>query len=280
MKKTLRALAPDLNYNSGALVKIALPGTATEDSALQPWRLISAATANTGVQPWREQEMFNALPFGTAPFSRTGNKIVCKGLQLHLKIQSYCQKDVAVRYALVQKYNCDNQSVADLTDEDNNPYNLRGTEITAASLNMIPPATDAINNGIMAMRNLNGTKDFRILLDKKVILRQQTNTLNVPCPESHYSTQQSVDPHLYGEASVVDAVPRAMVYKDHYIDLKDMVTTYSFTGDSAVSNNYQYMEHNGIYLIACTDYVADITGLGSGIPQPTITGSWRLCYLP
>lgn len=279
MKKTLRALAPDLSYNTGALAKTDLVTVSGEDSAQQPWRLVSAATFNTGSQPARDQQMFNAYAMGTAPFSRLGNKIVCKGLQLHLKLQSFSQRDVTIRYVLVQKYHCDNQSVVDLSDEDNNPFYLRGTEMLNAALNDPPPSIYNTNNAIMSMRNLNGTKDFKILLDKKVTIKQQWNNNNVPVAETNWGINQTVDPHLYGEASVDDGIPQSHVYKDHYIDLKDLVTTYSFTGDSSIANNEQYLEHNGLYLIACTDYISETKENGPN-PLPQISGSWRLCYLP
>jgi len=279
MKKSLRALAPDLSYNTGALAKTDLVTVSGEDSAQQPWRLVSAATFNTGIQPARDQRMFNAYAMGTAPFSRLGNKIICKGLQLHLKLQSFSQRDVTIRYVLVQKYRCDNESPVDLSDEDNNPFYLRGTEMLNAALSDPPPSTYNTNNPIMSMRNLNGTKDFKILLDKKVTIRQQYNNNNVPVDQAVWGDNTIVNPILYGEASVVDGIPQSQVYKDHYIDLKDMVTTYSFTGDSSISNNEQYLEHNGLYLIACTDYISKITQ-GQPDPLPQISGSWRMCYLP
>lgn len=277
-KKAMKVLSSDLNYAYGALVKTNLPAILTEDSGQQPWRLVPAATFQTPNQPARDQEMFNALPFGTAPFSRIGNKIVCKYLHLHLKLQSTSQKDVTIRYVLVQKYHVDNESVADLTDEDNNPFYLRGTEMNVAALNDTPPSSYNFNNGIMSLRDMNGTKDFKILLDKKVTLRQGWNN-NYPVPENAWTSTTQTDPHPYGECNVFQGIPQTTVYKDHYIDLKDIISTYSFSGDSSISNNYQYLEHNGIYLIACTDYV------GSGQPSiltdlPSICGSWRMCYMP
>lgn len=278
VKKMFRNPSNETYYNTGAFVTTDLPTVSGEDSAQQPWRLISASTFNTGNQAARDQQLINAYPFGTAPFSRLGRKITLKNLQMHLKIQSFSQRDVTVRYVLVQKYDVDNKSDEDQTIEDNNPFSLRGTDMLNAAWNDAPPSAYNTNNPIMSMRDLNGTLKFRILLDKKVTIRQNWNN-NYPVPQTSWGINTQIDPHPYGECDVTQGIPQSQVYKDHYIDLGNLVTTYSFTGDSTVTQNYQYVETNGLYLIAATDYISTTTS-GQPDPLPRISGSWRMSYLP
>jgi len=274
----------EIKCSTGCLYRTRL--TMLNGETERPWYLISAATTNKGERN-HNQQVINGIRNGVASFERIGRKILNKNLAIRLKIQSGAQRDVAVRYVLVMKKDLDNKSVADqgLATDDNNPFYNRGTDVDGDANNEFP--SDYANiNPIMQWRDLSNIDQFVILLDKTVILKQNWNSNNapvpdgrsdfVPVPNGRWTTDQVCDPNPYG-ATVTDGVPMATVYKEHYLDLSKLgpTTAYDEVEDQASSGQYGYVEKNGIYLIAATDYTTN----DNLDPAVEISGTYRFRYI-
>lgn len=268
-----RSFTPEVKSLTGVLNVTRLfnhPG----ESQPYPWSFINACTVNQS-QAAHSQQMINVPAPGTAAFNRIGSKIRNKQLALRLKIISFAQRDCAVRFLLVMKKQCDNKSVADqTTTDDNNPMFNRGTECLNQGIDDPVPSAYNTINPITQWRDLSNSDQFTILLDKRVMLRQGTTSLNAPVPDGRWDNQTQVDPNPYG-AVVTDAVPRYEVYKDYYINLKGTITKFLYTGAAQRSDNYAYCETNGIYLIAATDYIPQ----GDNDPAVEISGTFRYRFL-
>jgi len=283
-RRVIRRPTAEVKCSQGVFFRTRLTNQNGEDQ--RPWYLIEAATNNKGERTFNQQ-VINGIKNGVASFERVGRKISNKSLAIRLKIQSGAQRDVAVRYVLVMKKDLDNKSVADqgLATDDNNPFYNRGTDVDSQAHNQAVPSDFANINPIMQWRDLSNVDQFEILLDKTVILRQNWNCNSAPVPDGRgdfvpvangrWTTDQITDPNPYG-AVVTDGVPMVTLYKEHYLDLKGTITTgYDEIEDQASSNQYGYVEKNGLYLIAATDY----TTADNLDPAVEISGTYRFRYL-
>jgi hypothetical protein len=277
-----KSFAPEIKHQTGSLLETSLFMNNSEqvDSSFpSQWKFVDCVYTNFLSQTPQLQKVLNGLNHGTNAYERVGRKIKLQKLQLRLEFISRWQRDVKIRYVVVQKKDFNRTDPSDLTLIENNPYYQRGNTPTINTVGSAYPDNQGGNNmnGIRAFKNLLTSQDFKILLDRTVTLKQSWNINSAPIGDNQWANNVRPDPDPYGaiEAGGVAAgVPYARMYKTHVLDLKDLVVKYTDTAPTT-RDSYGQVETNGIYVIACVDNAP--TDLAGG-PQPG-TDPWQQAVL-